>query len=91
MFASGASMAAEEFIMGKSAWVSCMGINACKGHGACRTVENACKGRNACKGKGRTMLSNTRSCKEAGGTVATGEQLHPASSRGASSGTHSHK
>lgn len=89
MFAPVASMAAEkEFIMGKSAWVNCMGINACKGQGACKTAENDCKGQNACQGKGRAMLSNTRSCKEAGGTVATKEQLHP-SSTGAPAGTQS--
>ena len=32
----------------------CMGANACKGHGACKTATNACKGQNACKGKGFT-------------------------------------
>ncbi len=30
----------------------CMGANACKGHGACKSASNACKGQNACKGKG---------------------------------------
>ena len=28
----------------------CMGANACKGTGACKTAANACKGQNACKG-----------------------------------------
>ena len=32
----------------------CMGVNACKGQGACKTAANACKGQNACKGKGFT-------------------------------------
>ncbi len=30
----------------------CMGANACKGKGACKTATNACGGQNACKGKG---------------------------------------
>ncbi len=30
----------------------CVGANACKGQGACKTANNACKGQNACKGKG---------------------------------------
>jgi hypothetical protein len=30
----------------------CMGVNACKGQGACKSVANACKGQNACKGHG---------------------------------------
>ena len=30
----------------------CMGANACKGKGACKTASNDCKGTNACKGKG---------------------------------------
>ena len=32
--------------------VACYGINACKGHGACKTASNACKGQNSCKGTG---------------------------------------
>ena len=32
----------------------CMGANACKGTGACKTATNACKGQNACKGHGFT-------------------------------------
>lgn len=32
----------------------CMGANACKGTGACKTAKNACKGQNACKGTGFT-------------------------------------
>ena len=30
----------------------CMGANACKGHGGCKTAMNECKGKNGCKGKG---------------------------------------
>lgn len=32
----------------------CVGANACKGKGACKTATNACKGQNACKGKSFT-------------------------------------
>lgn len=32
----------------------CVGANACKGQGACKTASNACNGQNACKGKGFT-------------------------------------
>jgi len=32
----------------------CVGANACKGKGACKSASNACKGHNACKGKGFT-------------------------------------
>jgi len=31
--------------------VHCMGINACKGQGACASAANSCQGQNACKGK----------------------------------------
>lgn len=37
----------------------CMGANACKGKGACKTASNDCKGHNACKGKG--FLEMTKS------------------------------
>jgi hypothetical protein len=30
----------------------CVGANACKGKGACKSASNDCKGHNACKGKG---------------------------------------
>lgn len=30
----------------------CVGANACKGQGACKSAANDCKGQNACKGKG---------------------------------------
>jgi uncharacterized membrane protein len=32
----------------------CIGANACKGHGACKSASNACAGHNACKGQGFT-------------------------------------
>jgi uncharacterized membrane protein len=27
--------------------VKCFGVNACKGHGSCKSTANACKGKNA--------------------------------------------
>ena len=44
----------------------CVGANACKGHGACKSASNACKGQNACKGHGFTE-STAETCKTAGG------------------------
>ncbi len=49
--------------------VKCVGVNACKGQGSCRTKKNACKGQNSCKGKGIKMMSSKESCQKAGGTV----------------------
>ena len=34
----------------------CVGANACKGQGACKSASNDCKGINACKGKGFVEL-----------------------------------
>ena len=44
----------------------CMGANACKGHGACKSAANACKSQNACKGQGFTETS-AKDCQVAGG------------------------
>ncbi|MCG3201096.1 MAG: hypothetical protein NFCOHLIN_00958 [Gammaproteobacteria bacterium] len=49
--------------------VSCLGINACKGQGSCKTAENACAGQNACKGHGVSLVSAAE-CSEKGGTIA---------------------
>ena len=54
---------------GTTAKVQCMGTNACKGKGACKTAANACKGQNACKGKGIVMMS-PKKCTAAKGTPA---------------------
>jgi hypothetical protein len=35
----------------------CVGANACKGQGACKSAANACKGQNACKGKGFQQMT----------------------------------
>ena len=49
-----------------SAQVKCMGVNSCKGQGACASAKNDCKGKNACKGQGWIeMLQNE--CKDQGG------------------------
>ena len=48
--------------------VKCFGVNACKGHGACKTAANSCKGQNACKGQGYVMMGKVR-CLFKGGTL----------------------
>ncbi len=51
--------------------VKCFGLNACKGHGSCKTAGNACKGKNACKGMGMTMMSKSK-CLAKGGSTSHG-------------------
>lgn len=51
--------------------VKCFGINACKGHGSCKSTANACKGKNACKGQGFSMMSKS-SCLAKGGSTSHG-------------------
>lgn len=46
--------------------VKCMGVNACKGHGTCKTASSACKGQNACKGQGFVVVS-ADACQQLGG------------------------
>ncbi len=53
----------------QTAKIHCMGVNACKGHGACKTAANACAGQNGCKGHGMVELTES-DCKAQGGTVA---------------------
>jgi hypothetical protein len=48
--------------------VKCFGVNACKGHGSCKSTANACKGQNSCKGKGFLVMSKS-TCKAKGGTT----------------------
>jgi uncharacterized membrane protein len=48
--------------------VKCMGVNACKGHGMCKSADNTCKGMNSCKGKGWVMKSQKK-CTAKGGTM----------------------
>ena len=51
---------------GKAEVGHCMGANACKGQGACKSAANSCKGQNACKGHGFTEAT-AKDCKVAGG------------------------
>jgi hypothetical protein len=53
----------------KKAPVHCMGINACKGQGMCKSAKNACKGQNSCKGMGWLPEKSKAACTKAGGTV----------------------
>jgi hypothetical protein len=53
--------------------VSCAGVNACKGQGACATAEHSCGGKNACKGKGVVEMSKSE-CEKKGGKVAAGDK-----------------
>jgi len=46
----------------------CIGANACKGQGACKTAANACKGQNACKGHGFLLMTKTECAKISGTT-----------------------
>ncbi len=55
--------------------VHCLGINACKGQGACATAQNDCAGKNACKGKG-VVLTSVADCKAQGGTVQAEKKDH---------------
>ncbi|MDZ4078771.1 MAG: hypothetical protein U1E07_10235 [Hydrocarboniphaga sp.] len=61
-----APMAQAESAGSGSAAGHCMGANACKGQGACKTAANACKGQNGCKGQGFTEASE-KDCTASGG------------------------
>ncbi|MEZ4403258.1 MAG: hypothetical protein R3B06_24750 [Kofleriaceae bacterium] len=52
-----------------AAKVHCEGVNACKGHGACKTAANACAGQNGCKGQGFVEMPAAE-CTAKGGKVA---------------------
>lgn len=56
-------------VQAEGAEVACLGINACKGQGACKTAENACGGQNACKGHG-IVKTTAADCDAKGGSVA---------------------
>lgn len=49
--------------------VKCMGINACKGQGKCKTANNACAGHNSCKGMGWLLSPSADECVKQGGKV----------------------
>src|SRR5262249_61347440 len=46
----------------------CVGANACKGKGACKSASNDCKGQNACKGKGFLAMTKAECDKIQGAT-----------------------
>ena len=41
----------------------CRGLNACKGHGSCKTAANDCKGKNACAGQGKCATAKAHECR----------------------------
>lgn len=43
----------------------CVGANACKGLGSCKTASNSCKGQASCKGQGWVSLTEEQ-CKQVG-------------------------
>lgn len=51
----------------------CVGANACKGRGACKTATNDCKGQNACKGKGFLTMAKAECDKIEGATFEPAE------------------
>jgi hypothetical protein len=68
--AAAAALFATAFATAASAAdVKCMGINTCKGTGACKTAENGCKGQNTCKGHGWTPSASAKECTDKGGKV----------------------
>ena len=67
LLASGAVRArAEEKAGGDN--VKCVGINECKGHGACAGAGNSCAGKNDCKGKGMLEVPKAE-CQKKGGKI----------------------
>jgi uncharacterized membrane protein len=72
MFAMGAFAADPPAAAAKdtkeAAKVKCVGLNECKGKGACGGAGNACAGKNECKGKGISPMSEA-DCKAKKGTV----------------------
>jgi hypothetical protein len=73
MLASVQSFAADAAAPAADAGVKCVGGNACKGHGACKTANNSCKGMNGCKGQGWVMSASEQACTESGGVVEKAE------------------
>jgi len=66
LFISGAALTMAPSVA-EAAQVKCVGANACKGQGACKTAKNDCKGLNACKGQGFVMTDSKADCKSMGG------------------------
>jgi uncharacterized membrane protein len=51
--------------------VKCFGVNACKGHGQCKSLGNSCSGQNACKGMGYIKMDKA-ACLAKGGKLTHG-------------------
>ncbi len=66
LFATRVTLAEQHQEGKKEAKVQCLGVNECKGKGACSTGDQTCAGQNACKGKGWIPLS-AEECKSKGG------------------------
>jgi hypothetical protein len=65
---AGTAVSAPVQMAAESAKGHCVGANACKGKGACKTASNACKGQNACKGKGFLAMTKDECAKIEGAT-----------------------
>jgi hypothetical protein len=55
---------------GSMAKVKCAGVNACKGHGECKSTTNGCRGQNACGRQGWVFMESKNDCTAAGGTAS---------------------
>jgi hypothetical protein len=73
LFLSGAAFAKDKTDKKTGSAVKCEGINECKGHGSCKSANNACKGQNGCHGQGLTDTSADE-CKAKGGKVQVAEK-----------------
>lgn len=69
LLVSGASLTPAAAKSKKTAQVMCLGINSCKGKGACKSARNDCKGMNSCKGQGWLPSKSKGACTKAGGHV----------------------
>lgn len=66
LFSAGLAFADEAKPAAAEGTVKCGGVNACKGHSACKTATNTCKGQNSCKGKGLSEVT-AKECAAQGG------------------------
>jgi uncharacterized membrane protein len=65
---AGSALSAPLQVAADDAKGHCMGANACKGQGACKTASNDCAGHNACKGKGFLEMTAEECAKIEGAT-----------------------
>ena len=56
-----------------AAKIHCMGVNSCKGQGACASADNSCKGQNSCKGKA-WIETTAKQCTDQKGTIMKDEK-----------------